>query len=221
MKEKRFFELLGFSVMVLTIAGLTAYASPTPLNGDFSAGLTDWNLEYGTVTDGGGFALFEEDPFSLSSTLSQVFTIPVLALELSFDVVMTWTDDPGFEPDPSYTPWPDAFTASLLDPVTWDPLISYPGYTDFYYLDFYYLHNNTGVEHTVATVSGNTVRLNVFGMDGEDVLLVFDLYGDDDGRWTSVTLDNVNISVIPAPGALLLGLIGTGAVGLWRRLRPR
>jgi hypothetical protein len=209
MKEKRFFELLGFSVMVLTTAGLTAYASPTPLNGDFSAGLTDWNLEYGTVTDGGGFALFQEHATSLSSTLSQEFTIPALALELSFDLVMSAAGTP----DPSA--WADAFTASLLDPVTLDPLIYNPGYTEFYYLD------NTGLEQTVATVSGNTIALDISGLRGLNAFLSFDLWASYDGMDTSVNLDNVNISLIPAPGALLLALMGTGAVGLWRRLRPR
>jgi len=214
MKEKRFFELLGFSVMVLTIAGLTAYATPTPLNGDFSSGLDYWQVNPpdglgGPVSVVSGYAFFEEDTYYILSTIGQVFTIPDLALELSFDVVISSV--PGGDDAPFA--WPDAFTASLLDPVTFDPLISNPGVTEFYYLD------NTGYEETAGTVSGSTVSLDVSSWAGYDVLLSFDLLGGLDGMQTTVGLDNVNVSVIPAPGALLLGLIGTGAVGLWRRLK--
>jgi hypothetical protein len=51
------------------------------------------------------------------------------------------------------------------------------------------------------------------------VLLSFDLWGGLDGMLTNVDLDNVNVSVIPVPGALLLGLIGTGLVGIIRKSR--
>ncbi|MBA7656029.1 hypothetical protein ES703_63942 [subsurface metagenome] len=180
------------------------------VNGDFSAGLSGWTLEWGTVTDGGGYALFEEDAFDLSSTLSQEFTIPALALELSFDVQMFAV--PGGSSDPFA--WPDAFTATLYnDPVNLVPLISNPLVDDFYYLD------NTGWEETVATVSGNTVSLDISSLAGLDAYLVFDLWGSDDGWLTSVNVDNVDISLVPTPSALLLGLIGmgTGVLGLWRR----
>jgi len=207
MKKKTYLKSLGVGGIALLCLCLTSLAGPTVENGDFSAGLTGWTVEYGTVTDGGGFALFQEHATSLSSTLSQEFTIPALALELSFDVVISSV--PGGDDDPFA--WPDAFTASLLDPVTFDPLISNPGVTEFYYLD------NTGYEETVGTVSGSTVSLDVSSWAGYDVLLSFDLWGGLDGMQTTVGVDNVNVSVIPAPGALLLGLIGTGAVGLWRR----
>lgn len=208
--ENNFFKLFGFSALIVAFAGLTAFAGPTLQNGDFSTpGLSGWTVEYGTVTDGGGFALFEEDAFDLSSTLSQGFTIPALALELSFDVVMSSVEGGAYDP----FAWADAFTASLLDPVTYDPLVSNPSYTEFYYLE------NTGYEETVATVTGNTVTLDVSGLRGLDALLSFDLWGGDDGWLTSVSVDNVNVSVIPAPAALLLGLIGTGLVGFLRRTR--
>lgn len=207
MKKKTYLKSLGVGGIALLCLCLTTLAGPTVENGDFSAGLSHWDVEYGSVTDGGGYALFEEDAFSLSSTLSRQFTIPVLALELSFDVLMS--SAPGGPYDP--LAWPDAFTASLLDPATLAPLIYTPGYTDFYYLD------NTGYEETVGTVSGSTVSLDVSSWTGYDVLVSFDLWGGSDGMMTTISLDNVSISVIPAPGALLLGLIGTGAVGLWRR----
>jgi hypothetical protein len=206
MKKKSHVEWVASCVLVVLCTALPVCAGIT--NGDFSTpGLYGWMVEYGTVTDGGGFALFEEDAFDLSSTLSQQFTISALALELSFDVVMSSDGD--------YESWPDAFMASLLDPVTFDPLVSNPGVgvTDFYYLD------NTGYEETVATVSGNKVILDVSGFRGLDALLSFDLWASADGMTTTVNLDNVNITVIPAPGALLLGLIGMGTVGLWRKIR--
>lgn len=202
-----FFCRFVFAVILFVCISPTLYANLS--NGDFSAGLNGWTVEYGTVTDGGGFALFQEHPVDLSSTLSQQFTIPALALQLSFDVWMSAVAGGDYDP----FSWPDAFTASLLDPVTFDPLISNPGVTEFYYLD------NTSYEETVGTVSGSTVSLDVSSWAGYDVLLSFDLWGGLDGMLTSVSLDNVQISVIPAPGALLLGLIGTGTVGLWRRYR--
>jgi hypothetical protein len=152
MNNKSFFKGSGFSTIVVVLAGLTAFAGPTLQNGNFSSGLTDWNVEYGTVTDGGGYAKFQEDAMSLSSTLSQQFTLPAGSLTLSFDVWMSSAETGG-----DYDPfsWPDAFTVSLLDPVTFDPLISNLGVTEFYYLD------NTGYEETVGTVSGSTVSLDV------------------------------------------------------------
>jgi hypothetical protein len=208
MKKKSHLKSLAFCVVVVLCTALPGFSGIT--NGDFSTlDLSGWTVEFGTVTDGGGYALFEEDLSDLSSTLSQQFTIPALALELSFDLWMS--AEAGGDYDPFS--WPDAFTASLLDPVTFDPLISNPGVTEFYYLD------NTGYEETVGTVSGSTVSLDVSNWAGYDVLLSFDLWGGLDGMQTTVSLDNVNVSVIPAPGALLLAFIGTGLVGWLRRSR--
>jgi len=210
MKEKRFFERLGFSLIFIAFTAAMALAVPT--NGDFSSGLSGWTVESGNVSDGGGYALFQEHETEALSSLVQEFTLPPLAWELSFDVEMS--ADQGGDYDEFAAP--DAFTASLLDPVTKDPLIyNPPDYTDFYYMD------NSPYVQTVAAISGKTVTLNVWGLAGQNVFLAFDLIGGDDGMLTEVSLDNVDISVIPAPGALLLGLIGTGAVGLWRRLKSR
>jgi hypothetical protein len=204
----RFFCRFVLSVILFVcISPTVLYANVQ--NGDFSAGLSGWTIEYGTVVDGGGYVLFEEDALSLSSTLSQVFNLPIGSQILSFEMVMS--SQLGGDYDPFA--WPDVFTASLLDPVTLDPLVFNPGYTEFYYLD------NLGNEVTVASVTGNKVMLDVAALAGQDVFLSFDLWGSDDGMLTSVNLDNVKVTVIPVPGALLLGLIGTGAVGLWRKFR--
>ncbi len=205
--------LKNFYVRVLVVgAGFLLCSAPVVFadltNGDFSTpGLYGWTVESGNVSDGGGYALFQEHPVDMLSSLVQEFTLPALALELSFDVAMSSV------PGGDHESWPDAFMALLLDPLTFGPLISNPGYTEFYYLD------NTGYLETVATVSGNNVSLDVSSLAGLDVFLAFDLLGGDDGMLTSVELDNVNVSVVPAPGALLLGLIGIGTVGTLRRSR--
>jgi MYXO-CTERM domain-containing protein len=207
MANKSFLRTIRFSAIVVALLSVTSFAGTTLQNGNFSAGLTGWNVEFGTVTDGGGYALFEEDQFELSSTLSQVFTIPDLARELSFDLEMTSVPENGHES------WPDAFLASLYD-SNGKPLFANPlGVDEFYYLD------NTGILDTTGTVTGNSVSLDVSSLAGQDVLLSFDLFGGNDGMFTTVGVDNVNVSVIPAPGALLLGLIGMGTFGLWRRSR--
>jgi len=207
MAGKMFMRCGGIAVIVAACIALPALADPSLQNGDFSAGLSAWTLEYGAVTDGGGFALFEEDSASLSSTLSQQLTIPALAMQLSFDVLFSSAGAYDF------STWPDAFTACLYDnPLDLNPLISNPGYNDFFYMD------HTGVVETVESFDGTRVTLDVSAFRGMDAYLVFDLLASDDGMTTSVTLDNVTISTVPAPGALLLGLVGMSAVGgVWRR----
>ena len=208
MKKKTYLKSLGVGGIALLCLCLTTLAGPTLQNGDFSSGLDFWNPEYGTVTDGGGFALFQEHATSLSSTLSQEFTIPALALELSFDVVMSLAGNYDT------AEWADAFTACLYDNSTGFPLDNNPGVDDFFYIE------HTGLFETVGSFDGTTVTLDVSAFRDMDAYLVFDLWANlYDGMETSVSLDNVNISVIPAPGALLLGLIGAGMVGLMRKSR--
>lgn len=203
------------SVVLVALVTGVVFAAPTlPLeNGNFSTpGLSGWTIEYGTVTDSGGYAMFQEDSASLSSTLSQQFALPAGATTLSFDFWMSSVQGGEFDP----FAWPDAFTASLLDPVTFDPLASNPGSTEFFYLD------NTGYQSSIGTVSGNTVSLDVSSFTGSDVFLSFDLWGGLDGMQTSVSIDNVTVggvAVVPAPAALLLGVVGTGLVGLLRRTK--
>lgn len=193
---------------VLLCISLPGFANPRLQNGDFSAGLSAWTVEYGRVADGGGFALFDEDPSSLTSTLSQQFTIPSAASEISFDVLMAslGTYDPAT--------WPDAFTACLYDnPVDLNPLISSPGYSDFFYTD------HTGIVESVGSFDGTHVTLDVSAFRGFDAYLVFDLLASDDGMATTINLDNVNVSVVPVPGGVFLCLVGLGVTGLCGRFR--
>jgi hypothetical protein len=194
-----------FAVILLACSPPTLYANIQ--NGDFSAGLNGWTVESGNVSDGGGYALFEEHPTEILSTLKQGFKLPDWSsMSLLFDVKMSATV--GGEHDPFA--WPDAFTASLLDPATMEPLICNPGRTDFFYID------NTNPIITIGTLM---LRLDLSGLGGRPAVLYFDLIGSNDGRLTTVRLDNVEI--VPEPCSLFLWMIGTGILGFLHRSRLR
>lgn len=210
MKRKISSKFSFVCLIFLVFSAASLIAGPT--NGNFASGLDAWNHEFGNVDASGGSAIFEEHPTIISSTLSQVFTLDADSWMLSFDMVMS-VDPGGNHHSPN---WSDTFTASLLDPVTLAPLASNPTYTDFYY------HDRAGVIETVAVVNGNTISLDVSALAGNSVLLSFDLFGSDDGYFTTVIVDDVKVSsfgpVVPVPSALLLGLAGTGFVGYFRRI---
>jgi len=176
-----------------------------PINGDFSNGLEDWTVESGNVIDGGGYAKFDEHSTDILSTLKQEFTLPQDVLSLSFDVQMSAV--PGGDEDPFA--WPDAFTASLLDPVTLNPLVSNPGRTDFFYMD------NTNPILTIGTIR---ITIDLRGFDNQEAALYFDLIGSDDGMLTTASVDNVEVA-IPEPCSLSIFLIGT--LGILRQKRVR
>jgi hypothetical protein len=206
MKPAPFSLLFNFSMVTVVLLALQTVQAKIIPNGDFSDGLNGWTVESGNVTDG-GYALFQEHPTQILSTLKQEFTLPDwTALLLSFDVKML--AEPGGDKAPFA--WPDAFTASLLDPVTSEPLVSNPGRTDFFYMD------NT---NSIITIGTLTVTVDLTGLGDRDVGLYFDLIGSNDGRLTTVRLSNVEI--IPEPCSLVLWLIGTGTLGFLRRSRIR
>lgn len=197
-----------FFMVIAAVFSTCAVAVPT--NGDFSSGLTGWDVDSGTVVGVDDYALFIEDRLAGSSTLSQEFTIPFGAMELSFDINMISEDE---EPHETVH---DRFAVYLYDNSTdLNPLVSNPSVDEFFYLD------NQSVLEIVGTgtFDGSTVSLDVSGFSGMNAFLVFDLLSGVDGMYTTVSLDNVNVSVsvIPAPGGLLLCVIGTGLVGWLRR----
>jgi hypothetical protein len=104
-------------------------------------------------------------------------------------------------------------------------------------LSFYFVMITPGGETDIFTASlnGNTFYTkdsdygggvyeetfiyDVSNLAGQTVELTFDLQHDYEGSETTVLLDNVAVSLVPAPGAVLLASIGLSCAG-WK-LRKR
>jgi len=172
-------------------------------NGTFDSDLTSWTYSIGVGWYSGHAVLVEHDNGE-TSLLSQDFFLPEGAQELSFEINFT-VEGEGF-------PDTDVFTASLL-----------PGYSDFYYWDSDVGDLYDTADVMVADIGDGWQRvtlLDVSSLAGTNVTLAFSLLSDTtDNLITSVDLDNVKISttVVPAPGAIVLGFIGTGLVGVFSR----
>jgi hypothetical protein len=236
----RTLQVLG---IVGILFGLAAGAGAAPLqNGDFSipdlAGWTAYadgftldpaNDPFSPVYDGGGYAVMTEDYTAWQLTLEQEFSLcpEIGPLSLSFDYRLTYPDD-GTGPGA----FPDAFTASLLDPVTMDPILYTPWsptQTEFFY------HDNAesddpflpsiDYDPTIVTWVGSFIQghvtLDLTSLPaGTPVLLVFDLFLGDDGKQTTVEIDNVEVQCLPEP--LTMVLVGVGLAGAVRyRARER
>ena len=195
--------------VVLIVAASQASAISVT-NGDFSAGLAGWTT-VGPVSDGGGFALLEEDPVLAVTSLEQQIVVPAGSAWLVFDLGLSSTPDSttGF-------PFPDGFAASLLDPVTFAPILSTSGFTDYFYEDRAGLRD---FDPNIVNVSGNTVRLDLSSVSGgTGALIVFDLLGGNDGFATQATVDNVDIVAIPEPLTIIgVPMAMAGLVGYFRR----
>ncbi len=125
------------------------------------------NVVGGSLNGSGASVLrIDEDPF-VTPTLTYRDYTGSSATSLSFDFQMFASDTVGLFGR-------DELVFSILDPVTFDPML--PDLTGF----------------------GDVLAINSDGM----------IYTND-----------VAVSIVPVPGALLLGMVGFGTVGLWRRLR--
>lgn len=208
MKEHSILKSIVISIAFIFASAHSLNAGLT--NGDFSADLSiGWTIESGYVDwwlDSSARLApdYDEDTYFQHSTLSQVFMMDAGSQLLSFDLTM--------ETGSGET---DVFTAYLLNPLTSSPLISIVG-KDY----FFSMSSDGDIEDEIVSVTGDTIWLNVSGLAGSNVKIVFDLehdYGDDVD--TYAFLDNVNVSLIPAPCAFVLGSIGVGFVAWLRRRR--
>ena len=204
MKEQSITKLIVVSIAFLFVSTHSLQADLT--NGDFSADLTTgWTIA-GRVEWWSNVSARlgpdEEEVFQ-HSTLSQIFTMDVGSRTLSFDLTMEAGEGES-----------DVFTAYLLNPLTNAPLI---------FIDdknyFFSLSSDGVIENELVTIAGDTYSLDVSGLAGSNVNIVFDLAHDYSDVDTYAFLDNVKVSLIPAPGAFVLGSIGMGFIAWLRRRR--
>lgn len=175
----------------------------------------------------GGYALFTESqtqPGPDSATLYQDFILPSMSQTMSFEYVLltegTFVGTGAL---------PDAFTVRLLDANTLAPLLSIPGFDELFY------HDTRGasdsIDDSAVTRTATAARADWFTIAwdvssiaaGTHVRLQFDLFGTGllDGQLTFAGVDNIQLTQsppIPAPSAVVLGLLGTATL-LRRRSR--
>lgn len=206
--------ILLLAILCCVVPGSAALADL--VNGDFST-VTDpptgWDL-LGDATIGGGMATLGLNSPDMTS-LEQVFTIPAGSASLSFEY------------SPSVTGGGD-FSVWLFDLGTMDALVETADVDNDGFGDWFFAHqigsgsvlNSPYVTET--DIGGGWARVTM-GLTSLNSLpieawIAFDLLGDVGGDGT-VLVDNVSITPVPVPPAVVLFVLGMGTAGTMLRRR--
>ena len=186
------FCIFGVVIGILSFMTLTPSVRADLMNGDFSDSLNGWDVDEGIVEwFSPGVAKFSPDNNNEPdrSTLSQQFEMNDLALNLSFDFVIDVVGTNGGESDIFKVELIRLDTLEVVYSKDWEE----PDEGSFPHMDTF----------------------DVSSLAGKEVKLIFDLDHDySDFLQTTVSLDKVAVSLVPAPGAVLLGILGLSAAGL-------
>ena len=209
----------------------------------FPNGLTGWSTpndgsafgDPGTVTSSGGLTTIGESAFASETDIFITFVVPTGASSLQFTLNSVFADSTVANNQANNFP-PDAFGASLIDPITGGSLV--PTATGDKTTDSYYIRDivDTGGGAIPAGVFNTQIvaespsdgtlpvvvslDLSSAGLDGQTAEVLFRLSGGDDQSTSSVTISNVIViagGAVPEPASIVLActalVIVAGFVG--------
>ena len=189
-------EMHTIKRMVLLAVCLLVPASSQPLlagitNGDFSGGLSGWTASENVIYYDGWAVLRVDDEQELSYSTLSQDGISLLPSD-------RWLSFDFVMAKSEAGGETDIFTAAFGTHLwTWE------------------------ASDIVGDTYSETVSLDLAGWAPGPYELLFELTNVPDGISTSVAIDNVQISVVPVPGAVALGSLGVGFAGWMLRRRAR
>ncbi|HEC31611.1 MAG: hypothetical protein DRG59_08870 [Deltaproteobacteria bacterium] len=202
---ERFLKVSFVLILLVVVCGIARISEASIYNGDFSFSLDGWNSGAGIHVDAGVAVLetqgAENGPVMI--TLSQEVEFSSLCSTLQFDFFFERTDD-DVSPGSTFIV-PDAFQAAYIDDAdeTFDMFFVAANYHGNYY-------PSDPASLVALPQLGDFFRFsaNVSTLAGRKGTLRFDLRDEDDGFFSRVYIDNVQVSPVPVPGTLLL--LGSG-----------
>ena len=200
----------------MTVAGmlvLLSVATPVPAdltNGNFQAGTSGWNWSDDTASlyesdEGQRWARLVEPPGHTGTVYASIqqqdISMPQGAAALSFDFSMTTFQDAET----------DYFQVELNNVGNFNELFTIAS-TDSGTLDL-------AGEYPSPRAGWYRVNRDVSDLASGNWTLIFRLEGNEDGWATMVDIDNVELSAVPVPGAVVLGSMGLALAGWLCRRR--
>ena len=213
---------LSLRAVLVLVPLVFANSSKADFELGFSSGLANWTSSDSTlVTAQNGLATITESVLAQETNLFLDFNVPAGATSLSFILNQVNPDQDILSP-------PDAFGASLLDPVTGLSLVSTVDNTT----DSFYVRDVvTGVTQGQAADGVTTspaadalpllITLDVSKLIGQDARIFFRLIAGGELSTSNVVISDVIVHTrsVPEPGTLSLVLMGSLTLICYARTR--